>query len=97
MNYPAKLMAYCPFCKKHTSHELKQVKKGQRSEATKGQRRFRRVMAGYRGYPRPFSPGAKKREKTNKKKDLRLKCAECKKSHVKTRAFRAKKFEVIKK
>jgi large subunit ribosomal protein L44e len=54
-------------------------------------------MSGYRGYPRPFSPGAKKREKTNKKKDVRLKCTECKKSHVKKRTFRAKKFEVVKK
>jgi len=96
MNYPAKLKAYCPFCKKHTVHELKLVKKGKRTEASKGQRRFRRVMSGYRGYPRPFSPGAKKREKSNKKKDIRLKCGECKKAHVKRRTFRAKKFEVKK-
>ena len=96
MKYPAKFKAYCPFCSKHTVHELKIVKKGMRTEASRGQRRFRRIMAGYRGYPRPFSPGAKKREKTNKRKDIRLKCTECKKSHVKTRTFRAKKFEVEK-
>lgn len=96
MNYPAKYNTYCPSCKKHTPHDVKVVKKGARSEASKGQRRFRRVTAGYRGYPRPFSPGAKKREKTNKKKDIRLKCTVCKKSHVRRRAFRAKKFELVK-
>jgi large subunit ribosomal protein L44e len=60
------------------------------SELKWGQRRFRRVTAGYRGFPRPKPEG---REKPTKRINLRYKCTECGKYHQPP-AFRAKKFEL---
>ena len=50
---------YCPHCKKHTVHEVHTAKRRKASELTWGQRQFRRVTAGYRGYPRPLPAGNK--------------------------------------
>jgi large subunit ribosomal protein L44e len=66
------------------------VKKRPASELKAGQRRFRRVTAGYRGFPRP-QPHT---NKPSKRKDIRLEC-KCGKKHVKT-IKRAKRFELIK-
>ena len=87
---PSKIMTYCPSCKKHTTHGIENVKKRKASELKQGQRRFRRVMAGYRGYPRPKAEG---REKPTKRVFLRYRCDECKKAHQK-KCIRAKKFEL---
>ena len=57
MKLPRKVMTYCPSCKKHTSHEVERVKKKRASELKWGQRRFRRVTAGYGGFPRPKPEG----------------------------------------
>ena len=57
-------------------HEVHTAKKRKASELKWGQRQFRRVTAGYRGYPRPLPAG----NKPVKKLDLRLKCKECGKS-----------------
>ena len=54
-------------------HEVHTAKKRKASELTWGQRQFRRVTAGYRGYPRPLPAG----NKPVKKLDLRLKCKDC--------------------
>ena len=70
------------------STKKKRVKKKKASELKQGQRRFRRVMAGYGGFPRPKPEG---REKPTKKVYLRYRCKKCKKAHHKT-CFRAKKF-----
>ncbi|PKK85319.1 MAG: 50S ribosomal protein L44e [Thermoplasmata archaeon HGW-Thermoplasmata-1] len=86
---PRKIMAYCPTCKKHTSHELERVKKKKASELAWGQRRFRRVTAGYRGFPRPKPEG---REKATRRVYLRYRCVDCGKAHQKP-CIRAKKFE----
>lgn len=88
MKVPQKVNRYCPFCKKATEHKVAEVKKRKAGELKQGQRRFRRVTAGYRGFPRP-KPNNKK---PNKRRDLRMKCSVCGKSHPK--AFpRVKKFE----
>ena len=50
-------------------HEVHTAKKRKASELKWGQRQFRRVTAGYRGYPRPLPAG----NKPVKKLDLRLK------------------------
>lgn len=89
MKRPRKISTYCPSCEKHTSHEVERVKKRKASEHKAGQRRFRRVTSGYRGFPRPKPEG---REKPTKRVPLRFKCTKCKKSHQK-RCLRAKKFE----
>ncbi|OYT62397.1 50S ribosomal protein L44e [Thermoplasmatales archaeon ex4484_30] len=87
---PSKIMTYCPSCQKHTLHEIETVKRKKASELKQGQRRFRRVTAGYRGYPRPKPEG---REKPTKRVSLRYRCKECGKAHQK-KCIRAKKFEL---
>ena len=77
MKIPSKVKRYCPFCKKHTLHNVKKVKKGKASELKQGQRRFRRVLKGYRGFPRPKASG----EKTTRRVNLKYVCTECKKAH----------------
>lgn len=89
MKRPRKISTYCPSCEKHTTHEIERVKRRKASELKKGQRRFRRVMRGYRGFPRPKPEG---REKPTKRVYLRYRCQACKKAHQK-RCIRAKKFE----
>jgi large subunit ribosomal protein L44e len=91
MKLPRKVMTYCPNCKKHTSHEVERVKKKKASELKWGQRRFRRVTAGYGGFPRPKPEG---REKPTRKVWLRYQCLDCKKV-VQPSAQRAKKFEFM--
>jgi large subunit ribosomal protein L44e len=89
MQKPRKIKTYCPYCKKHTIHSVDRVKKRKASELKQGQRRFRRVTSGYRGFPRPKPEG---REKTSRRVYLKYKCDECKKSHQPA-SIRAKKFE----
>jgi large subunit ribosomal protein L44e len=87
---PRKIQRYCPKCKKHGEHEVERVKKRKASEHKQGQRRFRRVTAGYRGFPRPKPEG---REKATKRVALRYRCKTCKKC-TQPYALRAKKFEL---
>ena len=87
---PRRIQRYCPKCKKHGEHEVERVKKRKASELKKGQRRFRRVTAGYRGFPRPKPEG---REKATKRIALRYRCKTCKKANQ-PYALRAKKFEL---
>jgi large subunit ribosomal protein L44e len=87
---PRQIQRYCPKCKKHSAHEVERVKKRKASELKKGQRRFRRVTAGYRGFPRPKPEG---REKATKRVSLRYRCKTCKKAHQ-SPCLRAKKFEL---
>jgi large subunit ribosomal protein L44e len=90
MQKPRKIMRYCPICKKHTEHNVDKIKKRKASELKKGQRRFRRIMQGYRGFPRPKPEG---REKTSRRVPLKYTCVVCKKSHQPA-TDRAKKFEI---
>ena len=90
MQKPRKIKRYCPTCKKHTEHNVDKIKKRKASELKQGQRRFRRVMRGYRGFPRPKPEG---REKTSRRAALKYTCAVCKKSHQPP-TQRAKKFEI---
>jgi len=90
MQKPRKIKTYCPSCKKHTIHNVEKVKKRKASELKQGQRRFRRVMAGYRGFPRPKPEG---REKTSRRIAMKLTCSICKKS-FQPPTQRAKKFEI---
>jgi len=90
MKIPRKIKRYCPKCKKHTLHNVEKIKKRKASELKQGQRRFRRVMSGYRGFPRPKPEG---REKTSRRAPLKFLCNECKKSHQPA-TERAKKVEI---
>ena len=88
MKVPQKARKYCPYCRKTTEHKIFEVKKKKANELKQGQRRFRRVTKGYRGFPRPKPH----RKKPNTRRDLRLECSVCKKKHVKSFP-RVKKFE----
>ena len=75
---------------KHTLHNIEKVKKRKASELKQGQRRFRRVMAGYSGFPRPKPEG---REKTSRRIPMKLTCSVCKKSSQPP-TQRSKKFDI---
>ena len=90
MKKPRKIKRYCPTCKKHTDHEVEKIKKKKASELKQGQRRFRRIMRGYRGFPRPKPEG---REKTSRRAPIRYNCNICHKKHQPA-SIRAKKFEI---
>lgn len=87
---PRTIKRYCPKCKKHQTVEVERVKKRRASELKWGQRRFRRVTAGYTGFPRPKPEG---REKPTKRILLRFACQTCG-YKVQPAAQRAKKFEL---
>jgi large subunit ribosomal protein L44e len=88
---PRQVMRYSPSLRKHTLHTVERVKKKRASELKWGQRRFRRVTAGYRGFPRPKPEG---REKPTRRVDLIYRCTESGKAHN-SPCKRAKKFELI--
>jgi large subunit ribosomal protein L44e len=90
MQKPRRIKRYCAICKKHTIHNVDKIKKKKASELKQGQRRFRRVMSGYRGFPRPKPEG---REKTSRRAPIKYTCDVCKKSHQPP-SIRAKKFEI---
>jgi large subunit ribosomal protein L44e len=90
MKFPKEVRVFCPFCKQHTLHKVSVAKKRPRRALAAGERRFRRKLEGYTGFPRPLPKG---REKPTKKLDLRFECSKCGKKHTKGRGFRVKKFE----
>jgi large subunit ribosomal protein L44e len=90
MKVPRNINRYCAKCKKHQLHAVERVKKRRASELKWGQRRFRKVTAGYRGFPRPKPEG---REKPTKRILLRYVCSDCTYTHQPA-ATRAKKFEL---
>ncbi|MFO8051090.1 MAG: 50S ribosomal protein L44e [Thermoplasmatota archaeon] len=90
MKMPRNISRYCPSCETHTSHSVDRVKKRKASELAWGQRRFRRVTAGYGGFPRPKPEG---REKPTKRVNLKYTCKKCGKAWQ-SPSIRAKKFEL---
>lgn len=93
MKMPKTVRIYCPYCKKHTEHEIYISKKRPRRKLAQGQRRFLRKMKGYGSFPKENPKG---REKPTKKVDLRFKCKVCGKSHTHGKGFRVKKFKIEK-
>ena len=90
MKMPRVIKGYCPFCGHHSELEIERVKTKPRSEFRRGQRRFRRVSAGYGGSTRAIY---KDREKPTKRVYVRYRCRECKKAHHR-KGVRAKKVEL---
>jgi len=87
---PKEIKTVCPFCKTHSLQKVSVVKRKERGTLKAGQRRYLKIVKGYRGFPRPSADAVKQ----TKKVDIRLECKECGKKHVKTRTTRAKKFEL---
>lgn len=95
MRFPKKIRTYCPHCKKHASHGVKQAKKKTRGSAkpmSASSRQKVRLKRGYGGHGKFSKPAVSK--KPTQKLDLRLKCDVCGKSHMK-KGFRIKKFELV--
>jgi large subunit ribosomal protein L44e len=90
MKMPKEKRTYCPKCRTHTIHEVIKVKKRKASELKAGQRQFRRVLAGYGGFPRALPSGAK----PTKKVSLVLQCKSCKKSRS-VKGFRVKTLDLV--
>lgn len=90
MKMPKTRRTYCPSCRKHTVHDVGRVKKRKASELKAGQRQFRRVLAGYGGFPRALPSG----DKPTKKVGLKLKCTECNKTQT-LKGFRVKKLDLM--
>jgi large subunit ribosomal protein L44e len=93
MKFPKVIKTYCPYCKKHTEHEVSVAKRRTRRTLASGQRRFLRKLKGYGSFPRS-KPDY---EKAVKKVDLRVECKVCGKMHTYGKGWRAKKFELVKK
>ena len=91
MKYPKVVRIYCVYCRKHTEHTVELAKKRTRSTMSQGQRRFLRILKGYKSFPRPKPD----HEKVTKKVDIRYKCKVCGKKHTKGSGWRAKKFEIV--
>ena len=89
MRLPRDVKTYCPHCDAHTIHTIERIKKRRASELKWGQRRFRRITAGYGGFPRPKPHG----EKPTRRQPILYRCNTCKKAQQRP-CRRAKKFEL---
>ena len=90
----------CPYCKKHTEHNITFTKKKNPSSLTYGSKTRARKRGRARGrgnlgrYSKPaISKFKMTGKKSTKKTDLRYECRVCKKMHVQRKGFRAKKIE----
>ena len=103
MKTPKKRMRYCPYCRKHTEHGVKEAKKNtagsarplgqyskKRTEYGKGQGNLGRY-----GSKPAISAFKMTGIKQSKKVDLRFQCSVCTKQHVLRNTFRAKRVALI--
>ncbi|MCK4475310.1 MAG: 50S ribosomal protein L44e [Methanophagales archaeon] len=91
MKMPKRVRVHCPFCGKHTLHEVEKVKKGRASSLNWIVRqKKRRSGIGNTGKFSKVPGGAK----PTKKVFLRYKCMECKKSYQRA-GFRVSKLELV--
>ena len=103
MKLPKLKKRYCPYCRKHTEHSVKQQsfrglnKTHTQSKGSKSRVRARGLRRGVGNLGRFSRPAIAKWKmtgsKTSKKSDLRYTCKECKKTHVQKKGIRAKKLE----
>jgi len=100
MKFPKNTNRFCPYCRKHTQHRITLNKKKNPRSMTYGSklRARKRGLArgiGNRGrYSKPAITKFKMTgKKSSKKVDLRYECKDCKKQHMKSKGFRAKRVE----
>ncbi|NYT01840.1 MAG: 50S ribosomal protein L44e [Methanosarcinales archaeon] len=91
MKMPKQFEAHCPFCKKHTTHTVERVRRGQASTMTHIVRQKNR--ANGTGNQGKFSkvPGG---DKPTKRLNLRYRCNVCKKAHPR-KGFRVSRFDLV--
>ncbi|PSQ21740.1 50S ribosomal protein L44e [Halobacteriales archaeon QS_9_67_17] len=80
MQMPRRFNTYCPHCHTHHEHEVEKVRTGRTSGMTHEQRKTRRGRSVI-GNAGRFSkvPGG---DKPTKKTDLKYRCSECGKAHL---------------
>ncbi len=87
MKIENQIMAYCPYCNKHTLHKVTNYNKGAQRGQSVGTRRHERAILGYVG-----SVEAKVHsKKLAKKQKVMLKCTVCGKSVERVVGGRSKK------
>ena len=87
MKIENQIMAYCPYCNKHTQHKVLNYNKGAGRGLSVGTRRHERAILGYVG-----SVEAKVHsKKLAKKQKVVLKCSVCGKSVERVVGGRSKK------
>ncbi len=87
MKIENQIMAYCPYCNKHTLHKVVNYSKGAARGLSVGTRRHNRVIMGYTG-------SAEVRlitKKLGKNQKVLLKCTVCNKSVERLLGGRTKK------
>ncbi|HDN90952.1 MAG TPA: 50S ribosomal protein L44e [Candidatus Aenigmarchaeota archaeon] len=96
MKKPREVRRYCKYCKKHTLHKVIQVKGSKKRGALKeSSRKFKEIMKGYGGFPRPKPEKSSRHNvKTTKKINLQYKCTECGKISTAV-GKKAKKFSFV--
>lgn len=100
MKLPKVMKRYCPRCRKHAEHKVAQNKKKNAGSMTYGSKVRAKQRGAARGagnlgrYSKPAVTKFKMTgKKTTKKTDLRYECKDCKKKHVQSSGFRARKVE----
>ena len=100
MKFPKITNRFCPYCRKHTQHRISLNKKKNPRSMTYGSKlraRKRGLARGIGNMGRYSKPAITKfkmtGKKSSKKVDLRYECKDCKKQHMKSKGFRAKRVE----
>ena len=100
MKFPKTIRRYNPMLRKHTLHKVLIVKKKNPGSMTYGSKNRAKRRGSARGtgnmgrYSKPAVTKFKMTgKKMSKKVDLRYECNKCKKQHMKSKGFRAKKIE----
>jgi large subunit ribosomal protein L44e len=96
MKLPSKVNRYCPYCRKHTLHEVILVRPGKRGKLTKGSRRkLWNIEHGYGSTPYPMFEHAKRKVKNVKRYNVIYKCTVCGKATPQSRGKKARKVEIV--
>lgn len=90
MKIPKKIRTYCPYCKKHTEHTVREAKKGKRRTLSWGQQKFLKKTKGYTSkVGKTLKP-----VKQSKRTVFMLICSVCGKKHPRVMPHAKKKPEI---
>ena len=87
MKYPKEIRAYCPNCRKHTSHKARMSSKGKARPLAVGNRKHERKLMGHGGK----RAGEKTVKKQGKRQKIVIECSACKKKQERVIGTRTKK------
>lgn len=84
MKIPGEIKRYCPHCRKHQTHRVKEETTRQASPfKKKNRKRQRKIEKGYGSFPfeDPAHRSRGRKNPSSETPDLTLKCMECGKKH----------------